>query len=315
MKEVLVIDNTNHKLTLSSNVLIVIVNFNGAIDTTQCINSLKKISYKNFDIIIVDNASNEKDKKLLGSLLNDNIEISYSAKNHGYSGGNNIGIKKAIESNYQYVLLLNNDTVVEKDFLTNLITSIKFKNDIGICAPKINYFSDRNLIWSYGGKINKLRGSGFSDFENKVDNINITNRYVDFASGCCLLIKREVFEKVGLLDENYFLYLEDTDFCMRVTNNGFKILVVSDSKIYHKVNATTSKANLSLPIYYTTRNRLYFSKKLFSNWHYVVKSYLFFTMHIKFIFWFVSKKRTNVYVVKKAFRDFKNKKMGKSEDL
>lgn len=308
-------DDINKKQEHYPSVLIVIVNFNGATDTIECIKSLEKISFKNYQIQIVDNSSDEENKKLLITKLSNKIKVIYSSTNLGFAGGNNIGIKESLKKNYDYTLLLNNDTLVEPDFLTNLTVEAQKNCEIGILAPKINYNLKRNFVWSAGGRISRIRGSGFSKYENKKDSKEIKNRDVEFVSGCCLLIKNEVFEKVGLLDENYFLYLEDTDFCQRVINAGFKIRLVASSKIYHKVNSTTARHQTSLPIYYTTRNRLYFSKKLLGNWYYAVLSYLFITMHFKFLYWYLTNKKDNIIAVRRAFKDFHINKMGKTEDL
>jgi hypothetical protein len=124
-----------------------------------------------------------------------------------------------------------------------------------------------------------------------------------------MLIKREVFEKVGLFDEKYFLYTEDTDFCYRVQKAGFKIYITTASKIFHKVNKSTKTKLSTLPLYYNTRNRLYFSKKNFKHYLPITFLYLSVTMFFKCIYWTSSGNMENIFAVYKGFKDFLTGKM------
>ncbi|HED05971.1 MAG TPA: glycosyltransferase family 2 protein [Ignavibacteria bacterium] len=298
---------------MKSKVSIILLNYNGAKDTIECIESLEKITYKNFEIIVVDNNSDENDKKLLeGAIKKENVSVIYNDSNLGFSGGNNIGINKAINGDSDFVLLLNNDTVVDPDFLEHLLEIFNKNKNSGIAAPQINYYDEPGKVWSEGGKVSKIRGSGFAYSERMDNNKNIDDTKVGFVSGCCMLIKNDVFEDVGLFDDNFFLYVEDTDFCFRTNQLGYKIYITHKSKIYHKVNQTTAKENLTLPIYYNTRNRLYFAKKHFGLIYYCVLTYLFFTFVVKCSFWIFTNQTQKVKVVIKAFSDFLKGKMGKT---
>jgi len=298
---------------MKSKVSIILLNYNGAKDTIECVESLEKIIYKNFEIIVVDNNSDEKDKKLLeGALKKENVSVIYNDSNLGFSGGNNIGINKAINGDSDFVLLLNNDTVVEPDFLEPLLEIFNKNKNSGIAAPQINYYNEPEKVWSEGGKISKIRGSGFAYSERMDNNENIDDTKVGFVSGCCMLIKNEVFEDVGLFDEKFFLYVEDTDLCFRTDQLGYKIYITHKSKIFHKVNQTTAKENSTLPIYYNTRNRLYFAKKHFGLIYYYILTYLFFAFVFKCSFWIFTNQTQKVKVVIKAFSDFLKGKMGKT---
>ncbi len=210
------------------------------------------------------------------------------------------------------MLLLNNDTIVEPDFLNKLIEKKDIVDNIGILTPMITYNSEKDKIWSAGGSISKIKASGFTFGHNKNSANYEYDKLCSFASGCCMLIKKEVIEKVGMLDKDYFLYLEDTDYCQRVISAGYKILYVGSSKIYHKVFSTTTKENKLLPLYYSIRNRLYFAKKNLGLYFYVALVYLIFVFSIKFIFVFRFNKKVFEFLVL-SFSDFFSKKMGRTD--
>ncbi len=288
---------------------IVILNWNGLSDTLQCLESLQKIEQKNFQIVVVDNASNS-DAGQLSKL--DSIKFIGLSENLGFSGGNNVGIRYAIENGAEYIMLLNNDTVVKPDFLSILIDS-SVKKKAMVLTPLINYFDDKDQIWYAGGFISKLRGSAVSLTKRDNHKKNTVEEFVEFASGCCMLFHKDVIKKVGYWDENYFLYLEDADFSKRCRDAGFKILLNPSSQIYHKVNASTSSGNSSIPLYYMTRNRLYFTQKFFPKYLSLVKIYLLITMFGKSIWWVLNRRKENLKIVLKAFSDFDKNKMGKGK--
>lgn len=291
---------------------IVILNWNGYNDTSQLLNSLFKISYTNFKIIVVDNNSVNDEVEKLRKNYADKVHIIRCNKNLGFSGGNNVGIKYSLEEEADYILLLNNDTTVQPDFLEILVNKFKTENQAGIVAPRINYYDEPKKIWSEGGKISRIRGSGFAYSDKLEAEVDTTDKSVTFVSGCCMLVKPEVFLKVGLFDENYFLYTEDTDLCLRTMKSGYKIFVAPESKIFHKVNSSTEKNLSLLPLYYTTRNRLYLAKKNFPNTFILSCLYIFLSMIFKSILWILTGKRENIFTIKNAIKDFLNGKMGKT---
>lgn len=298
---------------MNPKISIIIINWNGIKDTIECISSLTNLEYSNYEIIVVDNNSEENDKNSLIILAKENprLKLIFNSENLGFAGGNNVGIVDAIKNRANYILLLNNDTVVEKDFLLPLLRVFEQYPSTGIVAPKINYYDHPDIIWSAGGNISKIKGSGFALSninERKICNLE---KEVTFVSGCCMLIKKDVFDRVGLLDENYFLYLEDTDFCFRTIKAGYKIFVSYKSKIYHKVSRSTHNYLKPLPLYYVTRNRMYFVKKNFKKYVLVTFLYIILTMAIKSIFWIISGKTENLQSIIFAFRDFLKNKMGK----
>jgi len=294
-------------------VYIVTLNWNGFSDTYELIESLTKITYKNFKIIVVDNNSANDEAEKIENLCRGKAHLIKCKENLGFSGGNNVGIKYSLEKKADYILLLNNDTTVEPDFLEILLKTFETYSQAGIVAPRINYYNEPKKIWSEGGKVSWLRGSGFAYSDKLETEVNRIDRSVTFVSGCCMLIKSEVFSKIGLFDENYFLYTEDTDFCIRAVKAGYKIYLTPGSKIFHKVNMSTKGSYSTLPLYYTTRNRLYFAKKNFPKFYFITVTYIFLTMILKSIKWILTGKLKNIAAVQKAFYDFFFGKMGKTD--
>lgn len=292
-------------------VFIVILNWNNSADTINCIKSLSYITYQNYEVVIVDNNSDDDDVKMLTEEFGNRIHLIKNKSNLGFSGGNNIGIKYALKAGAEYILLLNNDTVVEPDFLTNLINSPLNNKKTGIITPLINYEANRDKVWLAGGYISKLKASGFPYYFNRNEKEVKESRKVSFASGCCMLIKVKLLETIGVLDENYFLYVEDTDYCQRTLDEGYEIVFEKESKIYHKVNSTTTKLTKALPLYYSVRNRLYFAKKLFGNWFYPAYLYVISSILLKTLFWFFYGKNDMIKMAWKGVKDFHSHNIGK----
>ena len=203
-------------------VSVIILNYNGLANTLDCLNSLKKCQTQGnqVDFIVIDNNSSDGSKKVLGTL--DNIHLIPNPQNLGYTGGNNTGIRYALRSKPDLILILNNDTLADKNLIVNLINAAR---NADIISPKIyfaknfEFHKDRykkdelgRVIWYAGGKIDWSNVIGRHAGVDEVDkNQYDTRSPVDFATGACMLIKRQVFEKIGLFDEKYYLYLEDLD--------------------------------------------------------------------------------------------------------
>lgn len=265
-------------------VSIVILNWNGLKDTIECLESLEKIDYSNYKIIVVDNNSEGNDagileKKYRNYKYNKNyINVIRSKKNLGFGGGNNMGIRTILEEGKsKYILLLNNDTVVEPNFLKELVKTAENNSRLGIVGGKILYYNKPNKIWYAGGKLDLLRGSGYHFFQGKINQSEISGEIdVTFITGCLMLIKKELFKKIGLLPEEYFLSVEDVDFCYNVISQGYKLKVNLNSKIYHKVSVSKGGENSVIDDYYVTRNRIYFMLRKIKNKKYLIPFMVFF---------------------------------------
>ncbi len=243
-------------------VCIILVNYNGYKDTIECVQSIQKSNYRNYKMILVDNGSSDAKQLQDDIWLQQNTDIILAKENVGFSGGNNIGIEYAKEKyNPDYYLLLNNDTVIATDTINKLVEVYKNNSNVGIVAGKIYYYDYPNKIWFAGGEFNyntaRIIHSRYGKEDS--DKVSIT-KDITFATGCVMLISKDVFDKVGYLDESYFLYSEDTDYCCRVSASGYRIIYTSDAHIWHKVSASTG-LHSKIQQYYMFRNNCYMVKR------------------------------------------------------
>jgi len=259
------------------NVYISILNFNGKRNTYECIESLKKINTQSISltILVIDNGSKEELGLKDSEQGNLKIKIIRSERNLGFSGGHNVGIKYALEKGAEFVLILNNDTYVDKNFLKELISAAEKDVKKGILSPKIyfapgfEFHKDRyrkdelgKVFWYAGGIMDWKNVIGHHRGVDEVDVGQFGKKEeIEYASGCCMLVKKEVFERVGFFDEKYFLYYEDGDLSMRARKGGFKIMYVPTSVVYHKNAGSAGGSGSILQDYYITRNRLFFGFK------------------------------------------------------
>lgn len=238
----------------SPKVSIVILNWNGKKDTMLCLNSLSKLRYDNFETIVVDNGSTDGSVESLHK--QPGITFIENKKNIGFAAGNNVGIRTALSKNTDYVLLLNNDTVCDPDFLTHMVKTAESSIQTGIVCPKIYYFDQTDRIWSVGGK-NIFRTVILGDpTKGKKDTAGRyqEDREIDYAWSCAMLIKRALLERIGLLDEDYFVSMEDIDYCKRAKDRGFSIYLSARAKVWHRVSSSTGGEG------YTPIMRYYYGK-------------------------------------------------------
>lgn len=285
-------------------VSIVLVNYNASNLTLECIKSILGINYQNFKIIVVDNNSSLDDYDNMSNVCQDSawdILLIRNKINAGFAAACNIGIDLAIQNRSDFILLLNNDTTVTETFLEELIKYSKNRKEECVLSSVIQYSESPHNIWFAGGYISKLRASGFhTKSTNYLKNFGFET---EFISGCCMLIPKSVIDTIGKLSEEYFLYLEDVDYCARLKNSGIKMYVVPSSVIFHKVNATTSKYSSQLPLYYNSRNRLYFSKKYFPKYFFITLAYLALAFVFK-SFIGLLKQKNDYFFYKKAVQDY-----------
>src|SRR4030043_1371036 len=249
-------------------VAIILLNYNGLADTIECLESLEKVTYPNYELNLVDNCSDGNDVEILREKYNhlyDNL-IEIKPKNLGFAGGNDFALRKLRNrEDIDYFFLLSNDTTVKEDFLEILVQTAERDGKIGIVGPKIFFYEEPSKVWFSGGEIDWFRAS----FLEKKDNyFRKTPLKVRILQGCCWLVRKEVFNKIGYLDENYYLYFEDADFCTRAKKAGYLIVWEPNSIMYHKINLKPRRTSPT-GFYHYYRSKIIFMKKL-APWPYKI---------------------------------------------
>lgn len=311
-------------------VSIIILNWNGWEDTIECLESVYEVKYQNYNVIVVDNGSEDDSIEKIRDYCQGKIKIkspffdynpknkplnviefnhddisrkvmskiksfkTYSGdnkgintlfllknmKNYGFADGNNIGIDFALNNlKTDYILLLNNDTYVDKDFIDPLVKHAESDHKIGLVGPKIYSFHRPRELQTVGFNIKWSRGEIVSIGHTEKDNGQYDQiKSVDCVSGCVMLIKKEVILKMGkFLDDVYFLYYEDMDSCVRTRKLGYEIYYIPNSKIWHKTSSTSKKAAY-IAGFYTARNVFIFMKK-FSHKNQYLKFLIYYFLY------------------------------------
>ena len=219
-------------------VYIIIVNWNGRDVTLECLRSLKAVSYPNYRIVIVDNASADGSAAAFRTAYPD-VMVLEMPENIRFAGGTNAGIRYGLEKGGELFLLLNNDTTVAPDFLSTMVARMQTDRTIGMVSPKIYYHDDPTRIWFAGGATSMWTGTMRHLGIRKPDNGQYdTSHKIDYATGCCILTKREVVERVGMLDESFHMYGEDADWSERVRRAGYSIIYEPKARIWHKLSGS-----------------------------------------------------------------------------
>lgn len=271
---------------MNKKVFIILLNYNGYEDTIEAVKSLESITYNNYEIVVVDNASTNSSFDILKEEMGERHHVMSSGANKGFAFGNNVGIDFAMKKGADYVLLINNDTTVEKDFLEPLVESAEEDKNVGLTTGLILNYYNKDIIWYGGGELNwnKFYGYHISEGKELRDTVQ-EKKEITFATGCLMLIKKEVIEKLGGLPEEYFMYYEDVDFCAKLKENNYKIIYDPSSIIYHKISAASGESESPFAIEWNTRNRLRFMNKYKNNTSKLkfkaIKTYFYLTRVIK----------------------------------
>jgi GT2 family glycosyltransferase len=286
-------------------VSIIILNWNGLEDTTECLESLKKITYSNYEVVVVDNGSQGNDAQVLRERFGDYIHVIENDRNYGFAEGNNIGMRYALANfNPDYILLLNNDTVVNADFLTELVKAAEGDVKIGIAGPKIYSYAEPDKISFIGGKIN------WWNVEippvNQIDTGQFDElREVDLVIGCALLIKRTLVEEIGLLYPGYFAYYEEAEWCLKCRKAGYRVVYVPTAKLWHKLSSTAGKID-GFSWYYMTRNRFIFMKRNLPKLQFVLSLAYFFLWPFMFTTVFLLIRQKNLGLLKTFYKGIRD---------
>jgi len=241
-------------------VFIIVLNWNGKGDTLECLGSLQKLDYSNFETVVVDNGSTDGSEDVIRSSFS-SVRVIQTGKNLGYAGGNNVGIRCALEHGADYVWLLNNDTTVDSRALTALVETAESDPRIAFVGSKIYFYDRPDVIWCAGGAIDMAAG-GYTDHPgiNQKD----TGQFdqisdVGYVAGCSLLASRTSIADIGLIPEEYFLYFEETDWNVAAQKKGYRTVMAPASHIRHKYSDVDDYKGKM--IYYSFRNRIRIVKK------------------------------------------------------
>lgn len=343
---------------INSKVYIVIINYNNWEDTIECLESLLNSSYNNFQIIVVDNRSENDSLENLkkwadgfiyipnnryfnsGQIVNCAFQkpIKYSFyfehelfskskidleddndkkliliqtnENRGFAAGNNVGFKYALLRNdFDSIILLNNDTVVHPEAISELLMAKQKYGNCAIYGGRIFYYNKPDILWYDGGYFNEYSGRSIHlNIGKKVKYFNKKVKEVNFITFCYVLIPKYVIDNAGLLDERYFMYNEDLDYCIKVHRLGFKQYYVSDSMIWHKIGSSHKGEKSEFEAYWIMRSKIQFIfKNLTSTKRIFALSFIIVSRVIRFPEFFFKKKSLIIYQIKGFIDGFKNK--------
>ena len=263
--------NSGHK-----SVSIILLNYNSYQDTIECVESLQRITYENYNVIIVDNNSPDNSMTRIWDYMKKRkLNVIYYASpekamndggncaqfiliqtgcNGGYGYGNNIGIKYALSKAVDYVLLLNNDTIVTPCFLQPLLQTYEEGQNVGLVSGKIYYYDAPNTIWFNGGEFYPLTSRVKHLYFNEKDIGQKPPEENTFITGCMWLISAKILEDVGYINEDYFMYVEDLEYCQRVLERGYSLKVNDKSIVFHKAAGSSGGHWSEFSIYWMSRN-------------------------------------------------------------
>jgi len=243
-------------------VWIVVVNYDGLADTQKCLRSLAGLSYPRCHVVLVDNASSEDPTPAIRTEF-PACDLIRNPENGGWAGGNNTGIRHALERGADYVLLLNNDTTVAPDLVDRLVTAATARPHFGVLGPIIRFMDDPDEVMTDGCKFNDARVPGF------LQRLPVPlQRHeppavasVDIVNGCCMMVAASVLRRVGLIDERFFLVHEESDLCLRVKRGGHGCGVLGEALVWHKGSSAFRRTGKKLQRYYDARNLLLLLRK------------------------------------------------------
>jgi GT2 family glycosyltransferase len=272
-------------------VFVIVLNYNGKKYLKKCLNSVYKLNYPNLEVVVIDNASDDdsfEEARKRFSLFH----FIKNSRNLGFAAGNNIAIRYALEKMADYVFLLNNDAVIEKNSLKNLVKKAEKNNGQGLWSPMI-YEGVSDSVWFEGGKV---VWSKMKTLHKKL------TKKTDYITGCAMLVGKDVFKRIGLLDEDYFLYYEDADFSWRAKKAGFLLEIVPETRVFHFEKSSEN----SNKIYWLVLSGLIFFDKntpwFWRPWMWVCRVIRRINNRKN-----LKKKKNYSFTIKKAFDDFYKK--------
>lgn len=243
------------------NVSLIILNWNGKDDTLECLSSVFNTDYPNYQVIVVDNGSIDGSVEAISTQYPDTVLIKTGA-NLGYAGGNNAGIQWALDHGSDYIFILNNDTIISSDLLKVFVNSAKSLPKGSVLGAKIYFYDRPKVLWFAGGRwLSEKNCFEHIDYGQQDETSFNEISQVDYITGCALFSESNTFRDVGLLDDNFFLTYEETDWCYRAKAKGYSCFVIPEAKLWHKVSASFGGKNSPIVVYFMTRNKLLWARK------------------------------------------------------
>ena len=299
---------------MEEKISIILVNYNGRAYNDKCIASILNSTLKQrLEIVVVDNASTDGSLKELQTRwgMEKQVHLLPLDENYGFSRANNEGIKWAADRGCKYYLLLNNDTEIEADTIEQMFNS--YLETESIVVPKVLYADRPGMIWCAGGSFSPIVKKPAQRGLNEADKGQYDEDcFCGFANGCCMFLSDKIIGRLGLLDENFFLYYEDTEYSLRAQEKGVSIRYCAGARVYHKVNGSTKGNEKPDNAYYITRNWLLCSKMHMSFGRFLVFLIYFLANRMAWaIIWTAQGKRDMVRGICRGFKDFGNGKYGR----
>lgn len=299
---------------MSNKILAVLVNYKSWEDSIEAVNSLLSQNLPFYKIVVVDNDSPNDSYNKLKSYFNKNnvVDIIKSEYNGGFSYGNNYGIKYSLDKyDTDFFLLINNDTLSQKNlnevFLKNYYDLEKKYKKV-VLTGKIYYESEKDVIWYAGGWYDKKKIYGYHCGVNKKDCDEFDKiKEVSFVSGCLMFFSKELISNVGYLPEEYFLYFEDVDYSLQITDKDYRMFYVPEAVIWHKVGRSTGCTVENINYYYLNRNRLILARKRLDYLNLFVFLFFFFSSRIFRFFQFLLIKKKAINTFKGSFEGISKK--------
>lgn len=239
-------------------VAIVILNYKGFEDTCECIDSLHRLSYKDYRIIVVDNDSQDGSYEKLCEKY-PNIRVIPSGRNLGFAGGNNIGIAYAMETGAEYICIMNNDVTVEPDFLEKLVAKMKSNSRVGAVGPLVKDYYHRQLPGVIGSYMNMRTGEGKNLYQGQAESEK-ERRMLRYIPGCCMLLRTSAIEQVGKIPTAYFMFYEETEWAVRLQQEGIKLATEEAAILWHKESASM-EGQSEFKKHFLQYNRILFEKR------------------------------------------------------
>lgn len=248
------------KARKSPEIAVIILNWNGKEDTLLCLDSVYKMEYPHLEVIVVDNGSSDNSLEAIRERFKDVVLIENKA-NLGFCGGNNAGIRYALSQKPEYLLILNNDAMVEPSLIKELKAVVDSNPFIGVVSPIITLCRDQNIIYFSGERIDWGNGDFLVHSSRQCVQSREGLMDIDFPCWCAIFMKTEVMEKVGLLDEQFFAYYDDVDWGVRCKKSGVRTVLYPKKLVRHKGSGSTGGSSSPVVSFYVFRNRLFFMRK------------------------------------------------------